>query len=421
VYFVNRLTPPKYPATLKSVQIYFANRPDGLAANTSVKIVTAANSSGTTVLNGISLTSAAAAVGTPGTFSSYTVAPITINSGDFVVGFVVDNPVNVYPADEDTDSAIQGRSYYSIDGSSFGLLDLASGVGGNLAIRATVTVSGGGSPQISVSPSSLSFGSVAVGQSKSMTLSIKNGGTAALTISSLSSDNKAFAAAIPPASVAAGSSTTLAVQFTPATATTQSGTLTLASNDPASPVVKIALNGTGTSPSTTDVVLKVDGGTFTNSIGFAQDTQTVVFVNRLTPPSYPATLKNVQIYFGNRNTGLPAGAPISIVEATNPSGSVTISPSSAGALNLVSASVGTLGAFTTYTVPPLTITSGDFVVGYVTAASLGVYPIDEDQTSASQGRSYISVDGVVFVLADALSPQVAGNFGIRATVTLGNP
>jgi len=57
-----------------------------------------------------------------------------------------------------------------------------------------VTVSGGGSPQISVSPSSLSFGSVAVGQSKSMTLSIKNGGTAALTISSLSSDNKAFSA-----------------------------------------------------------------------------------------------------------------------------------------------------------------------------------------------------------------------------------
>jgi len=107
VYFVNRLTPPKCPATLKSVQIYFANRPDGLAANTSVKIVTAANSSGTTVLNGISLTTAAAPVGTPGTFSSYTVAPITINSGDFVVGFVVDNPVNVYPADEDTDSAIQ--------------------------------------------------------------------------------------------------------------------------------------------------------------------------------------------------------------------------------------------------------------------------------------------------------------------------
>ena len=418
VYFVNRLTPPKYPATLKSVQIYFGNRTDGLAANAAIKIVTAGNSSGSTVINGLTLNTAAAAVGTLGTFSSYSVAPLTITSGDFIVGFVVDNPANIYPADEDTTSAAQGRSYYSADGVSFGLLDLASGVAGNLAIRATVTIASSGSPQISVSPASLSFGGVTVGQSKSQTVTIKNTGNASLNITSATVDNKQFSVPALPASIAAGATASLSVQFTPTSSGAQSGTLTLASNDPANPTVKVSLTGTGAAAAT-DVVLKVDGGTFTNSIGFSQDTQTGVFVNRLTPPSYPATLKYVQIYFGNRNTGLPAGAPITILEATNPSGSVSLSAATAGALNLIPASVGSLGTFNTYTVPSITITSGDFVVGFLTASPAGVFPADEDQASASQGRSYISSDGLTFFLIDALSPQIAGNFGIRATVTLG--
>src|SRR5437016_2459599 len=71
-----------------------------------------------------------------------------------------------------------------------------------------------------------------------------------------------------------------------------------------------------------DTVLKVDGGSLNFVFGLASDT--AVFVNRLTPPAYPATLKNVQIYFGNRTNGLAAGTSIQVIAATNPSGSASI-------------------------------------------------------------------------------------------------
>jgi len=52
------------------------------------------------------------------------------------------------------------------------------------------------------------------------------------------------------------------------------------------------------------------------------------FVNRLTPTT-PATLKSVQIYFSTRSDGLALNAPLTVISATNPSGSSAISIASA--------------------------------------------------------------------------------------------
>ncbi len=145
-----------------------------------------------------------------------------------------------------------------------------------------------------------------------------------------------------------------------------------------------------------------------------------MFVNRLTPPSYPATLTAVQIYFGNRSNGLAANAQITLVAATNPSGSSSFSALAAGVLNLYSAGITAVGTFNVYTLPtPITITSGDFVVGFSVSNPEGLYPADEDQTTKSQGRAYISAGGVHFSVVDSFGANVAGNFGIRAVVTLG--
>ena len=54
--------------------------------------------------------------------------------------------------------------------------------------------------------------------------------------------------------------------------------------------------GAGSSTST-DVVLKIDGGNFDAEVGYPNGAATAYFVNRLTPPSYPATIKSVQIFF----------------------------------------------------------------------------------------------------------------------------
>ena len=228
-------------------------------------------------------------------------------------------------------------------------------------------------------------------------------------VSSMTSDNPQFAAIGSSPTVAAGASASVTVRFTPTVATAQTGTLTIASNDPAAATVKVQMTGTGAAApsSTSEVTLQVDGGSYNIALGFPNGADKAYFVNRLTPPKYPATLKSVQIYFANRTNGLKAGAPIQIVMGAF-----------GGALTLAPTTVLGLGTFSNYNVPPITITSGDFVVGFMTQNPAGILPADLDQISPSQKRSYFSLDGVTYTPLDN-SAATAGNLAIRAVVTLG--
>ena len=60
----------------------------------------------------------------------------------------------------------------------------------------------------------------------------------------------------------------------------------------------------------------VKRGKRSGPIDRATGSDTAVFLNRLTPASYPATLKTVQNYFGNRTDGLKAGTAIQVIAAT---------------------------------------------------------------------------------------------------------
>ena len=62
------------------------------------------NPSGSTNINNIAMTRLARTVVSSDKFNSYDVAPVTIQSGDFVVGFFALNPPNVYPIALDTSS-----------------------------------------------------------------------------------------------------------------------------------------------------------------------------------------------------------------------------------------------------------------------------------------------------------------------------
>ncbi|MDQ4122508.1 MAG: M12 family metallo-peptidase [Acidobacteriota bacterium] len=128
-YYVNRLTPTSYPATLSQVSIEFPSFA-GLTAGTPVTILAGANPSGAASIDNISLQTVAASVTNLDTFVSYNVSPITINSGDFVVGFSIVNQDGVFAAGVDTDTK-QNRSYQSGSGTSFSNL-----ADGNLLIRA---------------------------------------------------------------------------------------------------------------------------------------------------------------------------------------------------------------------------------------------------------------------------------------------
>ncbi|MBI3660870.1 hypothetical protein HY230_10440, partial [Candidatus Acetothermia bacterium] len=85
----------------------------------------------------------------------------------------------------------------------------------------------------------------------------------------------------------------------------------------------------------------------------------------------------------------------------------------------ISTTVKALNQFNQYDLSPTTINSGDFVVGFLTNNPSGIYPIDQDTTTPSQGRSYLSTNGTQFSVVDSFGANLAGNFAIRATVSLG--
>lgn len=146
----------------------------------------------------------------------------------------------------------------------------ASGPGGAVApsydFEGDVRPQGGGyeigadevavpAPRASVSPATLDFGSVTVGQSSApQALSVSNTGTLPLSITSVAASNAAFVVTngcpVAPATLAAGGNCTISVVFTPAGAGRASGTLTITddSGAVAGSTQTVSLSGLGTVP-----------------------------------------------------------------------------------------------------------------------------------------------------------------------------
>jgi len=124
----------------------------------------------------------------------------------------------------------------------------------------TVALSGSGAsapaPAVSLTPGSLTFSSQVVGTtSAAQTVTLKNSGTAALTINTigLTGTNAGdFAQTntcpISPSTLAAGASCTINVTFTPTATSTRSASVSISDNASGSPH-SVALSGTGSSTS----------------------------------------------------------------------------------------------------------------------------------------------------------------------------
>ena len=114
----------------------------------------------------------------------------------------------------------------------------------------TMSVTNSSGPALSASPSSLSFGNQAVGSaSAAQTVTVSNAGTASASLSSVSAGAPFAETNTCGSSLAAGASCSVSVKFTPTAGGGASGTLSVASNAPGSPLT-VALSGTGTSSST---------------------------------------------------------------------------------------------------------------------------------------------------------------------------
>jgi phospholipase C len=98
---------------------------------------------------------------------------------------------------------------------------------------------------LGLNPTKLTFPNTPVGQSSTMTVTVTNAYTAAVTISSITANNVYTQTNNCLSSLAVGATCTVSVTFTPTKAKNQTGSLTITDSAPASPE-KVSLSGTGT-------------------------------------------------------------------------------------------------------------------------------------------------------------------------------
>ena len=207
---------------------------------------------------------------------------------------------------------------------------------------------------IDATPPALDFGSLSAGATKDLGVTVTAKGTDAMVISSFTIDNPSFkvTSPTPPFTFGLAGSTTVSVRFSPTAAGWQAGTLTINSNASNQPALNVALTGTGVTAAT--VELKVDDGSYEGKVGYAAGGAYAYFVNRLTPPGYPATLQTVRIFFHDSSGGLPPTTQFWVLAGANTSGSATINNP---ILRSTQAQVKARGQFNDYDVTPITIES----------------------------------------------------------------
>ena len=130
-------------------------------------------------------------------------------------------------------------------GSASGSVSITSNAPGS---PMSIALSGTGvQAQLTASPASVAFGSVAVGSSAAQTITLTNGGTASVTITAATASGSGFSLSglSLPLTIPAGQNATFTAQFAPVSAGNATGSISITSNAPSSPLA-IPLSGTGT-------------------------------------------------------------------------------------------------------------------------------------------------------------------------------
>lgn len=179
----------------------------------------------------------------------------------------------------------------------------------NGTISASLSGSGTATALPGVSPTSLSYGSVAVGStSPAQTVTVTNTGTASMTLGTISLSTPQFlitgGSCANGLVVAAGTgSCTVLVAFAPTAGGAVSGTLSIAENAAGSPLT-VALAGTGTVPAAPVASLSPSALSYSQPVGVASAAQTVTLANTGT-----AALSISSISLGGAAAGDYAIAP----------------------------------------------------------------------------------------------------------------
>jgi hypothetical protein len=169
----------------------------------------------------------------------------------------------------------------SASGTLTGSLTVQGSDGAAPAVVSLSATAVAAAPQISVSSTTIQFGTVAIGSTSRQDLTISNTGGTDLTISVISATGAGFGVGgiTAPKTVAAGQSVSASVSFQPTGGGGVSGTLGITSNDPGNPLMTVALTGTGSATAPGRLEVNPTSVSFGNvSIG-SRSTKSIILNN----------------------------------------------------------------------------------------------------------------------------------------------
>jgi Abnormal spindle-like microcephaly-assoc'd, ASPM-SPD-2-Hydin len=140
------------------------------------------------------------------------------------------------------------------------------------SVPLTISISGTGIPAtrtVTVTPTTLNFGSETVGKTHVLTANLKNTGNEDVTVSGISVSDSQFTTSgdVKGLTLAPGQSAPLSVIYAPTTMSTQGGAVKISSSATNSPAT-IAVTGTGIPGSTHSVALTWDASSSSGIIGY---------------------------------------------------------------------------------------------------------------------------------------------------------
>jgi Abnormal spindle-like microcephaly-assoc'd, ASPM-SPD-2-Hydin len=293
---------------------------------------------------------------------------------------------------------------------------------------------------IEISPSSVSFGNVAVGQSTTKTVTLTNNGTDMLTVSGISVTGTGFTASGPhlPISLAAGQSSSISAVFKPTAGSSDTGTITIASNVDGSPS-RVTLSGTGTTGATAAALTATPSSVAFGSVAVGgAETQTV----RLANTGSEAVAISKITFSGNGVSVSGMTAPMTLDGGQTTNLTVTYKPVAAGTLtgsvsiasNAADPSmvigINATATLSTLSATPSSVSFGNVAVGSDTTQTIRLQNIGTSQVTISSITPSVSgvvISGVALpanlapgtsaTLTAAYKPSGAGSVAGKITVT----
>ncbi len=314
-------------------------------------------------------------------------------------------------------------------GTPSGTISLTTDLPSAPTITFSVTGTAVAAGQLAANPASLNFGSVQLGNSKSLSVTVTNSGSSSVTISQATTSGPGFSLATVslPVTVGASQSTTLTVTFTPQSAGSVTGNLTITSNA-SNATLNVPLSGSAAgpgqltpSPSSLSFGNVTVGASLPLSVRITNSGGSSVTISQvavsgtgfsLTPLSLPATLG-----VGQNLTVSVTFTPISAGAA---SGSLTITSNGSNPTLNVGLS-GTGSSPGTLVITPAAVNFGSVVVGATQTQTATLSASGSSVTVSSVGgtTSEFSVTGLTLPvtiaagqslsITERFAPQTSGS------------